>query len=335
MDEKMNDNCQWFQENIAGRGFDDVVSGLTGQEGLRGVDIGIVQANLGLRCNQSCAHCHVGASPSRTEMMSRQTMDAIVEVATAARAELVDLTGGAPELHPDFCSFVLALRERDLTVQVRTNLTVLLEPGMEGMPEFYRANGIRLAASMPCYLEENVRAQRGKGVYEKSVEAIRRLNELGYGSDPALPLDLVYNPGGPFLPPDQASLQDDYKRELHERFGITFTRLLTIANMPIGRFLKRLRAEEREQSYMQLLRGSFNVETLDGLMCRHQINIGWDGTIYDCDFNLALGLPVNHGAPNHIKSFDERALAERRIVTGEHCYGCTAGGGSSCRGALV
>ena len=322
MDEKMNK-------------FDDVVSGLTGEEGLRGVDIGIIQANLGLRCNQSCAHCHVGASPSRTEMMSRRTLDAVIEVATVARPKLVDLTGGAPELHPDFRSVVLALRERDLTVQVRTNLTVLLEPGMEEMPEFYRANGIRLAASMPCYLEENVRAQRGKGAYEKSVEAIRRLNALGYGSDPALPLDLVYNPGGPFLPPDQAALQADYKRELGERFGITFTRLLTIANMPIGRFLTRLRAEEQEQSYMQLLRGSFNAGTLDGLMCRHQINIGWDGTIYDCDFNLALGLPVNHGAPDHIESFNERALAERRIVTGEHCYGCTAGGGSSCRGALV
>jgi radical SAM/Cys-rich protein len=315
--------------------FDDVVSGLTGEEGLRGVDIGIIQANLGLRCNQSCAHCHVGASPDRTEMMSWQTMEAIIEIAAAARPELVDLTGGAPELHPDFRRFVTALCKHDLTVQVRTNLTVLLDPDMEDMPEYYRANGIRLAASMPCYLEENVRAQRGRGVYEKSVEAIRRLNALGYGTDPELPLDLVYNPGGPFLPPDQAALQDDYKRELNERFGITFTRLLTIANMPIGRFLTRLRAEGKELSYMQLLRGSFNTDTLDGLMCRHQINISWDGTIYDCDFNLALGLPVDHGAPDHIDSFDERALADRRIVTGEHCYGCTAGGGSSCRGALV
>jgi radical SAM/Cys-rich protein len=335
MDEKMTATCRWFEENIAGRGFDDVISGLTGEEGLRGLDIGIIQVNLGLRCNQSCAHCHVAASPNRTEMMSWRTMEAIAELAVGAGAELVDLTGGAPELHPDFRRFVTLLREHDLTVQVRTNLSVLLEPGMKEMPEFFRANGIRLAASMPCYLEENVRAQRGGGVYDKSVEAIRRLNELGYGSDPELPLDLVYNPGGPFLPPDQSALQADYKRELGERFGISFTRLLTIANMPIGRFLARLRAEEQERSYMELLRGSFNADTLDELMCRHQINIGWDGTIYDCDFNLALGLPVDHGAPDHIKSFDKSALAKRRIVTGEHCYGCTAGGGSSCRGALV
>jgi radical SAM/Cys-rich protein len=335
MDEKMSEGCRWFEKNIAGRGFDDVVSGLTGDHGLRGLDIGIVQVNLGLRCNQSCAHCHVGASPGRIEMMSRETMEAVLEVAAAAGAELVDLTGGAPELHPDFRWFVRSLRERGLTVQVRTNLTVLLESGMEDLPGFFLDNRIRLAASMPCYLEENVRAQRGAKVYEKSVEAIRRLNALGYGSNPELPLDLVYNPGGPFLPPDQSALQEDYKRELKERFGITFTRLLTIANMPIGRFLSRLREQNEERSYMQLLRDAFNAGTLEGLMCRHQINVGWDGTIYDCDFNLALGLPVDHGAPDHIRRFDEQALAKRRIVTGEHCYGCTAGGGSSCRGALV
>lgn len=316
-------------------GFEEAIENATGTEGLRSVGIDVVQVNLGLRCNQSCAHCHVGASPDRVEMMSRRTMERVIEIATDARAGLVDITGGAPELHPEFRWFVRELRDRHLPVQVRTNLTVLLEPGFEDMPLFFRDRGVRLAASMPCYLEENVRAQRGRGVYEHSVEAIRRLNDLGFGSTPEMPLDLVYNPGGPFLPPEQSALESDYKRELQARFGITFSRLLTIANMPIGRFLARLQAENRDSEYMQLLRDSFNAETLNGLMCRHLINVGWDGTIYDCDFNMALDLPVDHGAPDHIRSFDRAALATRRIVTGEHCYGCTAGGGSSCGGSLV
>jgi radical SAM/Cys-rich protein len=316
-------------------GFEEAIENTTGAEGLLSLGIEIIQVNLGLRCNQSCAHCHVGASPSRKEMMSRRTMEKVMEIAADANAGLVDITGGAPELHLDFRWFIKELRERRLPVQVRTNLTVLLEPGFEDMPLFFRDQGVGLAASMPCYLEENVRAQRGSGVYEKSVEAIRRLNDLGFGSDPAMPLDLVYNPGGPFLPPEQSALEADYKRELQARFGITFSRLLTIANMPIGRFFARLRAESRDREYMQLLRDSFNAETLDGLMCRHLINVGWDGTIYDCDFNMALDLPVDHGAPDHIRRFDRAALATRRIVTGEHCYGCTAGGGSSCGGALV
>jgi radical SAM/Cys-rich protein len=324
-----------MDENMNQAGFEDVIESTTGTPGLRSVDIETVQVNLGLKCNQSCAHCHVGASPSREEMMSWPTMEKVVEISAGARAGLVDITGGAPELHPEFRRFVEELRAHELPVQIRTNLTVLLEPGYEDMPEYFRDRGVRLAASMPCYLEENVRAQRGAGVYEKSIDAIRRLNDLGYGSDPEMPLDLVYNPGGPFLPPEQSALEADYKRELQAHFGVTFSRLLTIANMPIGRFLARLRAENRDREYMQLLQDSFNAETLDGLMCRHLINVGWDGTIYDCDFNLALDLPVNHGAPDHIRRFNHAALATRRIVTGEHCYGCTAGGGSSCGGSLV
>jgi radical SAM/Cys-rich protein len=206
---------------------------------------------------------------------------------------------------------------------------------MEKLPEFFREHQIQLVASMPCYLEENVCAQRGVGVYQKSIEVIKRLNALDYGSNPELPLNLVYNPGGPFLPPPQLALEEDYRRELGHRFGITFTRLLTITNMPLGRFRKELFRKKEDENYLRLLRESFNPQTITGLMCRHQISVGWDGTLYDCDFNLALGLSVNHGAPDHIQSFRLEDLWKRRIVTGEHCFACTAGSGSSCGGALV
>jgi radical SAM/Cys-rich protein len=262
-------------------------------------------------------------------------MQLVLEASKKAGCQLADLTGGAPELHPHFRRFVAALRQEGLSVQVRTNLTVLLEPGMEEMPEFFRAHRVRLVASMPCYLEENVRAQRGVGTYEKSVAAIKILNALGYGSDPELPLNLVYNPGGPFLPPPQSALEEDYRRELGRRFNITFTRLLTITNMPLGRFRAELIRKKGKEDYMQLLRESFNPHTVKGLMCCHQLSVGWDGTLYDCDFNLALGLPVNHGAPDHIRFFRPKELRTRRVVTGEHCFACTAGAGSSCGGALV
>lgn len=228
-----------------------------------------------------------------------------------------------------------AARAQGHPVQVRTNLTVFFEPGQGDLPDFYRDHRAALVASLPCYLEENVEAQRGPGAYGKAVEAIARLNALGYGADPALDLNLVYNPGGPFLPPDQVALEADYKRELHRRFGVAFNHLHTITNMPIGRFLDDLARARRADAYRQLLEASFNPRTLDGLMCRHQVCVGWDGTLYDCDFNLALGLPTGHGAPTHVADFDLQAIARRRIVTGEHCFGCTAGCGSSCGGALV
>ena len=303
--------------------------------GLRCQEIEILQVNLGLRCNQQCTHCHLDASPRRTEMMEWPVMELVLEAARRVHPRLVDLTGGAPELSPQFRRFVTALRQGGHAVQVRTNLTVLLEPGMSDLPEFFRQQQIRLVASLPCYLEENVCAQRGEGVYEKSIAAIQRLNALGYGSADALPLNLVYNPGGPFLPPSQTNLEGDYRRELGRRFGIQFTHLLTITNMVLGRFERKLDRENQRQGYLQQLRDSFNPETVGGLMCRHQISVGWDGTLYDCDFNLALGLPVNHGAPDHIRSFSPEDLGTRRIVTGEHCFGCTAGSGSSCGGALV
>ena len=307
--------------------FEEKVKAATRRQ-LKSSDIETLQVNLGLRCNQRCAHCHVSASPERKESMGARVMLMVLEAAKAARPSLVDLTGGAPELNPLFCWFVDMLVKNGLTMQVRTNLTAMLTQGLTNLPAFLAERRIRLVASMPCYLEENVRAQRGPGVYEKSVEAIKRLNALGYGISPELPLNLVYNPGGAFLPPDQLSLEADYKRELMVRFGVSFTHLLTITNMPIGRF-------KCSAQYKALLRESFNPATIDGLMCRHQVSVGWDGTLFDCDFNLALSMPVNHGAPDHVRMFDPAKLRIRKVVTGEHCFGCTAGCGSSCKGSLA
>jgi len=304
-------------------------------DGLRSQTIETLQVNLGLRCNQACSHCHLEASPLRKETMEWSTMELILEAAGIADCKLVDLTGGAPELNPYFQRFVRALRGQSHRVQVRTNLTVILEASLEGIPEFFREQEVQLVASMPCYLEENVRAQRGAGVYEKSIEAIKRLNAIGYGHDSSLPLNLVYNPGGAFLPPLQSALEEDYRRELGHRFGVVFTHLLTITNMPLGRFRTELARQDKDQDYLRLLRNSFNPQTVEELMCRRQLGVGWDGTLFDCDFNLALGLPVNHGAPDHIRFFNMGDLQRRRIVTGEHCFGCTAGAGSSCGGALV
>jgi radical SAM/Cys-rich protein len=314
--------------------FGDVVGKITG-DGLHAAGIETFQVNVGFLCNQRCVHCHVEASPGRTETMQWSTMEQVASAVDEADCRFVDVTGGAPELHPHFRPFIVMLRDLGIDVQIRTNLTVLLEPAAESMPEFFRDEGLRVVASMPCYLEKNVRAQRGSGVYERSIEALKRLNSVGYGVDPQLPIDLVYNPGGAFLPPEQPGLETDYRRELAERFDIVFSHLLTITNMPIGRFHTRLRRHNKDQDYMRLLRDSFNPETVDGLMCRRQISVGWDGSLYDCDFNLVLGRPLGNGVPTHIAEFDAAAAAAREIVTGEHCFGCTAGSGSSCRGALV
>lgn len=314
--------------------FERQIAGING-DGLHSMKIETLQVNLGLRCNQQCIHCHLEASPNRAEAMEWPTMELVLEAAKSARCQLVDLTGGAPELNLHFRRFVKVLCQEGHQVQVRTNLTVLLEKGLEDMPELFREHQIWIVASMPCYLEENVCAQRGKGAYERSIAAIQRLNALGYGSNSELPLNLVYNPGGPFLPPLQSVLEEDYRRELGRRFGITFTHLLTITNMPLGRFRTELIRKKEEGNYLKLLRKSFNLQTVTGLMCRHQLSVDWNGTLYDCDFNLSLGLPVNHGAPDHIQSFRLKDLWKRRIVTGEHCFACTAGSGSSCGGALV
>jgi radical SAM/Cys-rich protein len=314
--------------------FEQRIERITG-DGLCATGIDTLQVNVGLRCNQQCAHCHLRAGPDRTEMMSWPTMARVVEVAAKTRCGLVDITGGAPELNPHLRRFIEALRGRGTPVQVRTNLSVLMEHGMQSMPEFFREHDVRLVGSMPCYLEENVTAQLGEGAYRKSAEALKALNALGYGRNESLTLDLVFNPAGPLLPPDQQSLEDDYRRELGRRLGVVFSRLITITNMPIGRFRDDLQRRGAEASYMRLLQESFNPETVGELMCRRQVSVGWDGRLYDCDFNLALGMAVDHGAPDHIVHFDSAALEARRIVTGDHCFGCTAGCGSSCGGALV
>jgi radical SAM/Cys-rich protein len=300
---------------------------------LRARKIEAIQVNIGLKCNQSCRHCHVEASPARTECMDPALMQEIIDAAARTRCRLVEITGGAPELHTKFRWFVSTLRKQGIAVRLRTNLTVLLEKGLEDIPEMLRDLGVELIASLPCYLEENVNAQRGKGVYEKSIKVIKQLNALGYGIKPELPLSLVYNPGGATLPPDQAQLEEDYRRELDKRFGISFTNLLTITNMPIGRFYEQLQADGEAEEYMALLRESFNPATVDKVMCRNQITVNWDGTIYDCDFNLALDLPVV--GRNRIENLDQATVVGRAIKTGNHCFGCTAGAGSSCGGALV
>jgi radical SAM/Cys-rich protein len=302
---------------------------------LNGSGIKVIQVNIGFRCNQNCKHCHLDCGPLREEMMDWETMSEVLKVARAIQPELVDITGGAPEIHPLFRKFVEELCRDGHTVQVRTNLTALFEPGMEDLPQFFKEKKVHIVASMPCYLEENVNAQRGNGVYKKSIQMIKKLNEQGYGKIHELPLFLVYNPGGPFLPPDQAQLEGDYKRELFNRFGIHFTSLYTLANMPIGRFWEGLKNQKKDDEYMQLLVEGFNCQIVEALMCRYQICIAWDGTLYDCDFNIALKLPVREGLPNHIKDFNPGVLSNRRIVTGVHCFGCTAGLGSSCGGSLT
>ncbi len=313
--------------------FDEAVMAATGAE-LRAERIRIIQVNIGLKCNLQCRHCHVASAPTRKEEMDWDTMTHILRVARDTKAELVDITGGAPEMNPHFKRFVAAVGELGIPVQVRTNLTILLEPGYEDVAQFMADQRVRLVASLPCYLKENVDKQRGLGVYEDSVKVIQQLNELGYGREPELPLDLVYNPGGPSLPPDQSTLERDYKRILADEFGIEFNSLNAITNMPIGRFMGDLRRLKKADHYRQLLRDAFNPGTIDPLMCRHQIDVDWNGTMYDCDFNLALKMPVNHGMPTNIRDFDP-ALHTRRIETGNHCFGCTAGCGSSCGGALV
>lgn len=298
-------------------------------------DISTIQVNLGFLCNQSCLHCHVKASSARTETMTWTTMEAVLRACAAVAPARVDLTGGAPEMNPEFRRFVRAIRELGRRVQVRTNLTILLEAGFEELPRFFRDQRVELVASLPCYTEENVDAQRGTGVHAASIAALKRLNGVGYGVDPDLPLDLVYNPGGPFLPPPQSALEQDYRAVLQDEFGVFFSRLLTIANMPLGRFQEDLDRQGKGGEYRALLEENFNPETIDGLMCRHQISIGWDGTLYDCDFNLALERPVDVDSGSNTLQVNFEDLVRRRVVMDDHCFGCTAGCGSSCGGALA
>ena len=319
--------------NAASANRFDQCTARAGDSALRGISIQTVQVNIGLRCNLACHHCHVESSPKRQEEMSWQTMEQVLAAAAKSGAATLDITGGAPEMHPDFRRFVLAAIAKKLHVMVRTNLTIMLESDYQDLPEFYAKNKIHLIASLPCYLETNVDHQRGKYVYRESIEVIQRLNALGFGAHEDMPLDLVYNPGGPTLPPNQVSLEADYRRELAKHFGIRFTRLYTITNVPIGRFLHDLSRQGYAAKYIDLLERTFNPTTVPELMCRHQVHIGWDGTLYDCDFNYAIKLPAE--GSGHISTFEPQTYLARRIATGDHCLACTAGGGSSCGGSLV
>ncbi len=299
-----------------------------------------VQINVGKLCNQACLHCHVDAGPKRTEIMDRRTAELALAFVRAANAATVDLTGGAPELNPSFRFLVEQARRDGRHVLDRCNLTVLFEPGQEDLSNFLATMGVEVIASLPCYLLENVEKQRGRGVYDKSIEALRRLNAVGYGQEHSgLELNLVYNPVGAHLPPPQAQLEADYKRELGTRFGIRFNHLYTLTNMPIARFAHTLRREGQFDAYLELLATAFNPVTLDSLMCRNLISISWDGFFYDCDFNQMLDLRLDNGQPMRLgeQSSAElvRLLAQRDILVGSHCYGCTAGAGSSCGGALA
>jgi radical SAM/Cys-rich protein len=318
--------------------FNERVVAQTGDH-LRPATIDTFQVNIGLICNLACHHCHVESSPKRDEQMTWATMQSVLAAAREARATTLDITGGAPEMNPHFRRFVTAARAQNLDVIVRTNLTIMLVDGYTDLPEFYRDQRVRLVASLPCYLEENVDKQRGKHVYHDSIEVIQKLNAVGYGlDDTGLELDLVYNPGGPSLPPETTNLEAAYKYELRERYGIVFNHLFAITNMPIGRFAHDLQRDGHAQAYEQLLRDSFNPQTLDGLMCRHHIHISHDGALHDCDFNYALGMsahPDPQNTPRHINDFTPDTWLARRVATADHCFGCTAGSGSSCGGALA
>ena len=292
-----------------------------------------LQVNLGYLCNLSCAHCHVNAGPTRTELMDEQTIEQVLALLSGAGIHTLDLTGGAPELNPRFRYLVSATRALGVRVIDRCNLTVLFEPGQEDLAEFLAAEQVEITASLPCYLEENVQEQRGKGVYQDSIRALRHLNRLGYGDE--LPLNLVYNPVGLALPPPQAALEADYRRELSQRFDINFSQLFTITNMPISRFGAVLLAQGQYVEYMGLLRDNFSADNLETLMCRSLVSIDWQGYVYDCDFNQMLELPVLASDRRHIADLlAEVDMEGAAVATGEHCYGCTAGQGSSCGGAL-
>ena len=294
-----------------------------------------IQVNVGKLCNQACHHCHVDAGPRRTEIMTQATAERVIEILKSSPAvTTLDITGGAPELNPNFAMLVERARALGRIVIVRCNLTVTLEPGMEWLVDFYRRSQVELICSLPCYTAENVDQQRGTGVFEKSIVAMRHLNAAGFGRG-ELRLDLVYNPLGASLPPLQAELEARYRSELASNFGITFDRLLTITNMPIARFAHQLATTGDHAKYMSLLVNHFNPATVNALMCRSLVSIGWDGRLYDCDFNQMLEIPLG-GANRTIWNIDNvAALTGKRIATASHCFGCTAGAGSSCGGAIA
>lgn len=313
----------------------DATLARNGLSPIRRESVRTIQVNVGKLCNQACHHCHVDAGPRRTEIMTRATAERVIEILESSpRVTTLDITGGAPELNPNFAMLVERARALGRTVLIRCNLTVTLEPGMEWLVDFYRRSQVELICSLPCYTAENVDQQRGNGVFEKSIVALRQLNAAGFGRG-EMRLDLVYNPLGASLPPPQAELEARYRSELASSFGIAFDRLLTITNMPIARFAHQLSSTGEHANYMSLLVNHFNPATVDALMCRSLVSIGWDGRLYDCDFNQMLEIPLG-GARRTIWNIDDvGALSGQRIATASHCFGCTAAAGSSCGGAIA
>ena len=302
---------------------------------IRRMQLDTLQVNIGYRCNQTCVHCHVNAGPKRTEMMDRETMALIPQVLERRRLGTLDLTGGAPELHQGFRELVRDARALGVRVIDRCNLTILFEPGQEDLADFLAAHQVEVVASLPCYSSANVDQQRGKGVFDKSIAALQRLNGLGYGVEGSgLALNLVYNPLGPVLPPAQSQLETAYKRELAEHFGIVFNQLFTLANMPIQRFGSTLISKGQFNDYMHLLKDNYAAANLDNVMCRTLVSVDWQGFLYDCDFNQQLGLPLPGRGRPHLRDLLEDDLSARGIRVADHCFGCTAGQGSSCGGAL-
>lgn len=304
---------------------------------LRKRKIDILQVNVGKLCNLTCVHCHAESGPTKIkENMSRETAEAVVHFMDRASAHTLDITGGAPELNPNFKYLIVEGRQRGLRVIDRCNLTIFYETGMGELPEFFAKNQVEVVASLPCYQKENVDKQRGKGTFDASIQALRRLNALGYGKEnTGLILNLAYNPVGAHLPPSQSKLEADYKKKLWEDFGIVFNRFFTITNMPITRYEKYLKAFKQYESYIDLLVQSFNLATVEGLMCLNTLSVGWDGQLYDCDFNQMLDMGIRNGRPLRIFDLADKDLENREILTGNHCFGCTAGAGSSCQGALA
>ena len=294
-----------------------------------------LQMNLGYLCNLACTHCHVEAGPKRTEMMDRETMDVALEFIQAQGIRNLDVTGGSPEMHPLFCDFMSEAKALGVHLMDRCNPTIIEEPGYDWVPQFLADHEVEVIASLPCYTADNVDTQRGKGVFDASIAALQKLNAVGYGKpDSGLALNLVYNPVSPTLPPPQETLEDDYKRFLDDKFGIAFDSLFTIANMPIKRYAHMLLREKRMGEYMDLLRGAHRSENVASVMCRGLISVGWQGYVYDCDFNQMLDMPLGGGDAVHLSELIDTDFEQRAIAIGDHCYGCTAGQGSSCGGAL-
>jgi len=315
-----------FAQRLEGLGYPE----------LQAARVDTLQVNLGWRCNQACKHCHLEAGPDRPEQMARETVEGVIQAVARWAVPVIDLTGGAPEINPHFRYLVDRLYELGVHLRSRSNLTVLLDPGFEDLPRFFRDRRVELICSLPYYQEDMVDRLRGPGTFQKSLEALRRLNRLGYGeADSDLELHLMYNPAGAYFPPHQEDLEKIFRRELEKRYGIRFNRLYTLLNMPIGRFKEHLQRSSNLEMYMGKLAASFNPATVMGLMCRTLISVSWEGRLHDCDFNQALDLPLAAGLPQTIREFDLPALETRAIRLEDHCYGCTAGQGSSCGGRVA